>query len=39
LYAGIPSNFLGMPQGLVLVLVQTGLPGVALVLTVGQLVT
>ena len=36
--AGIPPNFLGMPAGLILVLVQTGLPGVALTLNIGQLV-
>jgi len=35
----IPSNFVGLPPTLVLVLLQTGLPGVALVLTYGQLVS
>lgn len=34
----MPNNFAGMPSILVLLLVQTGLPGVALTLTFGQLV-
>lgn len=35
----IPHDFAGMPSILVLILVQTGLPGVALTLTFGQLVS
>jgi hypothetical protein len=35
----IPHDFAGMPAILVLILVQTGLPGVALTLTFGQLVS
>lgn len=35
----IPPDFLGMPRVLVLILIQTGLPGIALVLTIGQLVS
>ena len=35
----IPHNFGGMPPALVLILFQIGLPGVALVLTFGQLVS
>jgi len=35
----IPPEFIGMPRGMVLALVQTGLPGVAIVLTFGQLVS
>jgi len=35
----IPSDFAGLPPTLVLVLLQTGLPGIALVLTYGQLVS
>jgi len=37
-FPGIPPNFAGMPRILVTLLVQTGLPGVALTLTFGQLV-
>lgn len=35
----IPENFAGLPPTLILVLLQTGLPGIALVLTYGQLVS
>jgi len=35
----IPPNFIGMPHGVVLALIETGLPGVAIVLTFGQLVS
>jgi hypothetical protein len=35
----IPPNFIGMPRGMVLALIETGLPGVAIVLTFGQLVS
>jgi hypothetical protein len=38
-FPGIPKNFGGMPPILVVVLFQIGLPGVALVLTFGQLVS
>eukprot|EP01035_Chromulina_nebulosa_P030376 gene30376-40361_t len=38
-FPGIPENFAGMPHVLVLILVQTGLPGVALTLTFGQLIS
>ena len=34
----IPSNFAGMPSILVTILVQTGLPGIAITLTFGQLI-
>jgi len=37
-FPGIPHNFAGMPTILVLILVQTGLPGVALTLNIGQLI-
>jgi hypothetical protein len=37
-FPNIPKNFLGMPYLLVLILVQTGLPGIALTLNFGQLV-
>jgi len=37
-FPGIPKNFAGMPSILVAILVQTGLPGVALTLTFGQLI-
>lgn len=35
----IPANFAGMPTSLVSVLIQTGLPGVAITLTFGQLIS
>lgn len=35
----IPENFAGLPPLMILVLLQTGLPGIALVLTYGQLVS
>lgn len=35
----IPKDFAGLPPTLILVLLQTGLPGIALVLTYGQLVS
>jgi hypothetical protein len=35
----IPKNFGGMPETLVTVLFQTGLPGIAIVLTYGQLLS
>lgn len=35
----IPKHFAGMPEVMVLILVQTGLPGIALTLTFGQLVS
>eukprot|EP01038_Epipyxis_sp_PR26KG_P004094 gene4094-5842_t len=38
-FPGIPKNFLGMPHILVIILVQTGLPGIALTLNVGQLIS
>jgi len=38
-FPGIPPDFAGMPPLMVLVLIQTGLPGVALTLTVGQLIS
>jgi hypothetical protein len=38
-FLDIPHNFAGMPSILVLILVETGLPGIALTLTVGQLVS
>eukprot|EP01035_Chromulina_nebulosa_P019885 gene19885-25840_t len=37
-FPNMPANFAGMPSILVTILVKTGLPGVALVLTFGQLV-
>jgi hypothetical protein len=36
--AAIPKNFAGLPEVMVLILIQTGLPGVALTLNIGQLV-
>jgi hypothetical protein len=33
-----PANFLGMPQTAVIVLLGVGIPGIMLVLTVGQLI-
>jgi hypothetical protein len=38
-FPGIPENFLGMPSIMVLILVRTGLPGVAITLTFGQLIS
>lgn len=38
-FPGIPSDFLGMPPIIVTLLTKTGLPGVSLVLTIGQLVS
>jgi len=38
-FPGIPSNFAGMPPILVTILVQTGLPGIAITLTFGQLIS
>ena len=38
-FPDIPKDFAGMPEIMVLILCQTGLPGVALVLTYGQLVS
>jgi len=35
----IPEDFAGLPPTLVLVLLQTGLPGIAIVLTYGQLIS
>jgi hypothetical protein len=35
----IPENFGGLPPTMVLVVFQVGLPGVALVLTYGQLIS
>ena len=35
----IPKGFAGMPELMVLLLMQTGLPGIALTLTFGQLVS
>jgi hypothetical protein len=35
----IPKGFAGMPEVLVVILVQTGLPGIALTLTFGQLIS
>lgn len=38
-FPGIPRNWLGMPSVLVLILLETGLPGIAITLTVGQLIS
>lgn len=38
-YPGIPKNFAGLPQWMVLIFIQTGLPGVCLILTIGQLIS
>ena len=38
-FPGIPPNFANMPNILVKILVQTGLPGIAIVLTFGQLIS
>lgn len=38
-FPDIPNNFAGLPPTMVLILLQTGLPGIALVLTYGQLVS
>jgi len=38
-FPDMPHNFAGMPSTMVTVLVETGLPGVALVLTYGQLIS
>lgn len=35
----IPHNFAGLPKIMIIILLQTGLPGVAMTLTVGQLVS
>jgi len=35
----VPKDFIGLPPGLILALLETGLPGVAIVLTFGQLVS
>jgi hypothetical protein len=35
----IPKGFLGMPEVMVIILVQTGLPGIAITLTFGQLIS
>jgi hypothetical protein len=37
-YTGIPEDFAGLPSAFVLILLETGLPGVAITLTIGQLV-
>ena len=37
-FPGLPPNFAGMPPLLNTILVKTGLPGIALVLTIGQLI-
>lgn len=37
--SGIPKNFAGLPETMVLVLIQTGLPGIAWTLNIGQLVS
>lgn len=36
-FPDIPNDFAGLPSAMVLILLQTGLPGIALVLTYGQL--
>ena len=38
-FPDIPKNFAGMPELMVTILLKTGLPGVALVLTYGQLIS
>lgn len=38
-FPGIPPDFAGMPPILVTILVQTGLPGIAITLTFGQLIS
>ena len=38
-FPGLPSNFAGMPSIVTVILVKTGLPGVALTLTFGQLIS
>ena len=38
-FPDMPHNFGGMPAAMVTVVVETGLPGVALVLTYGQLIS
>jgi len=38
-FPDIPPTFLGMPNIMVILLVQTGLPGVAITLTFGQLIS
>eukprot|EP01039_Chlorochromonas_danica_P000389 gene389-422_t len=38
-FPSIPDNFAGLPSLLVLILIETGLPGVFLTLTVGQLIS
>ena len=38
-FPDIPKNFAGMPEVMVTILCKTGLPGVALVLTYGQLIS
>lgn len=38
-FPGIPKNFAGLPYVVVLILLQTGLPGIAITLTFGQLVS
>jgi hypothetical protein len=38
-FPDIPENFGGLPPTMVLLLFQIGLPGVALVLTYGQLIS
>ena len=38
-FPDMPSDFAGMPAAMTLVLLQTGLPGVALTLTYGQLIS
>lgn len=37
-FPGIPDDFAGLPSILILIILSTGLPGVAIVLTYGQLV-
>jgi len=38
-FPDMPDNFAGMPAAMTLILLQTGLPGVALTLTYGQLIS
>ena len=38
-FPGIPHNFAGLPKIVIIILLQTGLPGIAMTLTVGQLVS
>jgi hypothetical protein len=38
-FSDVPDNFAGLPSILVLLFIKTGLPGVALTLTIGQLIS